>query len=754
MKIPGTAMYPTLTPRVIPRPHNLQSTSVESLCSSKQMSGSNSNIGHGPMMGIYEDATGIKNPPQATLSRRAKSYSDFYDVAMSFLSKDAQTKAPPDVLEVSEEKLDAVNLTAWYEDVDDELLDESQEEYQLYRDQLALSERHLNTLLKDTTDALDLLASLSQSFKAVESETTAFQAQCEDLLAEQQRLRSLADEVGTDLQYYAYLEPLTRRLNTPGAGRLVRSDDFLNMLMNLNTCIDFMDQHPNYRDSTVYKTRYISLLERSLNIVQTAFSSAMKEVTDEVTKELRSKDHNETAEYILTHGRYETVYDNLGSQVEKLLTTREFAFGQAGSDEPLGPQVTRFHELYFQLIESYLRSREPVAIVVSKNLKKYVTNEKPETEFESFARLCIQHILDVCHNEQKLVTKFFHDGPLLADYGSLEGWNKSTQYGGRLEDNILSHLEPLNTTLVPYLSTGGVEKICGIVNWLETMYMSSSDGDLDDYSHNDKKPIAQAFLVRHLYKLLDSLFLKTAAEISQFKPTPEDLRLAINAAPLAGGKKKPMTSNGQPDDEKPPTPTAQGPASSYTYPTVQTAIKLLVMYHEGTYDRPRNSDVLYEIVHQATMSLQKAATTIMRTSGIMDAQLFLIKNLMLIENLFMTKEIPDSIRHSTEFDFTPIWDTMRELQDRKQLYNPTAYISPFIKGKLLPAVVDRMLDARKELEKVLVQQITAFTKTWQTRLADTKNRETMEKELDTLLNKVFDDETTRAALWKMIRADE
>jgi hypothetical protein len=116
----------------------------------------------------------------------------------------------------------------------------------VYYDQLALSERHLDTLLSDTSGALDLLASLSESFKAVELETTAFQAQCEDLLAEQKRLRDLADEVGTDLQYYAYLEPLTRRLNAPGSARLVRSDDFLDMLLNLDTCIEFMDEHVSY----------------------------------------------------------------------------------------------------------------------------------------------------------------------------------------------------------------------------------------------------------------------------------------------------------------------------------------------------------------------------------------------------------------------------------------------------------------------------------------------------------------------------
>lgn len=145
-----------------------------------------------------------------------------------------------------------------------------------------------------------------------------------------------------------------------------------------------------------------------------------------------------------------------------------------------------------------------------------------------------------------------------------------------------------------------------------------------------------------------------------------------------------------------------------------------------------------------------------RSSSIMDAQLFLIKNLMFIENLFMTQEIPDVIRQSTELDFSPIWDTIQQLQDRRQLFNPLAYITPLVKGNLLPAVIDRVLDARKELEKVLVQQITAFTKTWQARLAekDTEKRSKIARELEILLEKVLDEETTRAALLKMIHSED
>lgn len=169
--------------------------------------------------------------------------------------------------------------------------------------------------------------------------------------------------------------------------------------------------------------------------------------------------------------------------------------------------------------------------------------------------------------------------------------------------------------------------------------------------------------------------------------------------------------------------------------------------------------MLYEIVHQTTESLQRAATLIKRTSGIMNAQVFLIKNLMLIENLFMTHEIPDSIRQSAELDFTPIWETIRELQARKQLFNPLAYINPIVQGHLLPAVIDRVLDARKELEKVLVQQITAFTKHWKLQLTGggARNADAITKsteQLGKLLDSVFQDETTKAALWKMIRSDD
>lgn len=131
--------------------------------------------------------------------------------------------------------------------VDEQLLQASQHDFLLYRDQLALTERHLDALIQDTNSALKLLETLAGSFRAVEAQTSTFQAQCDDLLSEEERLQKLADEVGTDLHYYAYLDGVTRRLNAPGASRLVDHQNFAEILTNTDACIVFMADHVSGR---------------------------------------------------------------------------------------------------------------------------------------------------------------------------------------------------------------------------------------------------------------------------------------------------------------------------------------------------------------------------------------------------------------------------------------------------------------------------------------------------------------------------
>lgn len=205
---------------------------------------------------VLEELEHTNDPPEPTLSRRAASYSDFYDVVKAELHKQSQRRPRRkadrrsrhwEALTLFNESSEAFHYAQ--EDagstklLDDRLLEESQREYLLYRDQLKVTERHLEGLISNANDALMLLTTLSQSFQSVEAQTSTFQAQCEELLTEQRRLEKLADEVGTDLYYYGYLEKATRRLNAPGASQLVEDDDFGEMVENIDACIKFMTAH-------------------------------------------------------------------------------------------------------------------------------------------------------------------------------------------------------------------------------------------------------------------------------------------------------------------------------------------------------------------------------------------------------------------------------------------------------------------------------------------------------------------------------
>ena len=90
---------------------------------------------------------------------------------------------------------------------------------------------------------LDLLSTLHSAFRNVGAQTTAFRQQCQDLVEEQSRLEGLADGIGENLQYYSYLEPITRKLNAPGAGNFVRGKEFSDMLARLDECLEYMNNH-------------------------------------------------------------------------------------------------------------------------------------------------------------------------------------------------------------------------------------------------------------------------------------------------------------------------------------------------------------------------------------------------------------------------------------------------------------------------------------------------------------------------------
>jgi hypothetical protein len=84
----------------------------------------------GPIMELLEDTSGLKDPPKATLVKRAKSYSNFYEDATSYLSNTVDKNQGLDISDFSRKNETFAPFGSNFEDFEEDLLNASQEEYQ------------------------------------------------------------------------------------------------------------------------------------------------------------------------------------------------------------------------------------------------------------------------------------------------------------------------------------------------------------------------------------------------------------------------------------------------------------------------------------------------------------------------------------------------------------------------------------------------------------------------------------------------
>ncbi|KAI9822449.1 MAG: Golgi transport complex subunit 3 [Pycnora praestabilis] len=659
----------------------------------------------GGIADIVEEANGAKGPPKATAVPRAKSYSDLHRPANFNVRKDEQddTRGCNGAKDVRTE----LDFQGWYDELENDLFDASHEEY---HDQLDLSTSHLDSLLDSTNSSLDLLSSLSESFRAVETQTTAFQAQCQSLLSEQQRLTRLADELGKNLQYYNYLEPVTRRLNAPGAGNFVRGKEFLEMLSHLDDCLAYMQKHPGHVEAQTYRSRYRLLLTRALTLIRVHFVASLRDIATDVSKRIADRQLNDTTMSALLYAKFRvgaTELKEVGQAIHK--RTISSAGAEAGGE-------TEYQSLMNELYQSYSTTRGRLVIpIVRKRMTEIAMAPSTSIDLVAFARTSISYIRGICLDEHELWRDWF------------QGDEKLFEFLESVCEPLYDHLRPRTIHETQLL------KLCELCTLLQTRYMHDQEEDTEPLDPNqlDFSTLIQPAMEDSQTRLVFRAQAMLRNDIEYYRPRPEDLdyprqsrtlSLSGAKAPIMSGKRgslvapssevpKPpvvVEDDGGSGDEKEPHWDIDGGRKSGTwYPTLKTAVWLLSriyrLVNSTVFD-----DLAHQIVHQTTLSLHQAATLISKgKADMIDSQLFLIKHLLVLKQQIVAFDI-EFVTPDVSFDFSGVTSTFWELRERGGLFNPRALMR-FMGGGLLPRVVENMLDAKVELDGRLRTVINDFT---------------------------------------------
>ncbi|KAI2616938.1 Sec34-like family protein [Hypomontagnella submonticulosa] len=693
-----------------------------------------------PLEELFEESETSLDPPEPTLSRRAKSYSDFYHVVRAQLFKDGASKKKR--RKVKERNLDALMVEKLekhtlrqelpqLESLDTQLIEASQQEYLLYRDQLEMTERHLDTLIRDANGALDLLTSLADSFRAVESQTSSFQAQCDDLLSEERRLQKLADDVGTDLHYYAYLDGVTRRLNAPGASRLVNHENFGEILTNLDACIDFMVKHPEYRDAESYLARYQSLLTKALHLLEVGFTGHLDRISSEMSKQIAAT-QSESARHALAYGRFEEMVLEIDGLVANAQRVIRSCYDQLGN--PIAGQSFDYYSNTAVNIFSYysdVRDRDlrPLTQHDLEVFRKDAKEINAETACRNFIKQCYERSYD----EASLFAKIFSIEPQYnADpqsaYAALKGRQKALVNA--------ANVTPIATTLQSILHTSELQTICNLLGWVTNEYLILEYDEEETRYSVHCHDLTARLLIEHLWPFTDTAF---DAEITK----------SLSKAPIS------------PDSLK-ITPVVNGVASSNAHPITKRALELLAMYDQAMPKERSSSPVVFRIINETILAMQRAESRLKSNKAANpepDPDLFMIKNLLILKNGLVSLEMGDVRSHPAAMQhFGQIWDALspqnwlglfRGILGGSLslgLWSSTASASPAANGKTMPVrgQVQPEQDANEKLDELLRQSIYAFTQRWGTLInaarggkRGAKSLVNTEKELDEKLLTAF-----------------
>lgn len=479
-----------------------------------------------------------------------------------------------------------LDFANWHNSIEDELLEQSHEKYTIYEEQLKLSHQHLDAILANTTSTLTLLSSLSDSFKAVEAQTIAFQAQCESLISEQRRTTTLADDMDENLRYYTYLEPMTRRLNAPGASNLVRDKDFPRMLANLDQCLEYMQQHPTHREAPAYRSRYRLLLTRALTLIRVYFTNSLRSLAADVSQRIADRQLNDTTQSALLYTKFRVgapELKQLGLEIQKRAVL-------ATGSEPGGE--AEYQSLVNELHQSYSATRGRLLFpIITRRMNEIAALDNAAGDLVAFARSAIGFIRGICLDEYDL-------------------WNDWFSGDGGLYDFLEAIFEPLYDHLRPKtIHETRIVKLCELCTFIQTRFMEDEDEDDDQitspvYGSSQNKGLNFAPLIQPALEDAQTrlVFLALAVlrdDIENYRPKPEDLDYPASARKASSmttnGKRVPLS--GRKASVDPQTPTLKPPMvvddaddgasifesqfansdkqSTASYPTLRKAVWLL-----------------------------------------------------------------------------------------------------------------------------------------------------------------------------------
>ncbi|OVA05252.1 Conserved oligomeric Golgi complex [Macleaya cordata] len=544
----------------------------------------------------------------------------------------------------------------WFMDLESAMKSETEEKYRHYVNTLTERIQTCDGILHQVDETLHLFNELQLQHQEVATKTKTLHDACDRLLIEKQRLIEFAEALRSKLTYFDELENVATNFYSPNMN--VGSGHFLPLLKRLDECISYVENNPQYAESSVYLVKFRQLQSRALGMIRSHVLSVLKSASSQVQATIRGTGGSKTAvsegvEASVIYVRFKAAAGELKPVLEEIESR--------SSRKEYAQVLAECHRLYCEQRLSLVRS------IVHQRISEFAKKEA----LPSLTRSGCAYLMQVCHLEYQLFNHFFPSSS--EDVSSLSP----------LIDPLCTYL--YDTLRPKLIHEANLDFLCELVDILKVEVLGE---------HLSKRSESLAGLRPTLHRILADVHERLTFrarthirdEIANYLPFDEDLDYPAKLEQSA--ETVPVTTSG---DENPDV-------FKTWYPPLEKTLSCLSKLYRCL-EPTVFTGLAQEAVEVCSISIQKASKLIAKKSSPMDGQLFLIKHLLILREKIAPFDIEFSVTHK-ELDFSHLLEHVRRiLRGQASLFDWTRSTS--LARTLSPRVLESQIDAKKDLEKNL-----------------------------------------------------
>jgi hypothetical protein len=561
----------------------------------------------------------------------------------------------------------------WFSGVEAVYLSETESKFREYATSLKEHSQNLAGILSQIDDALRQYDNLKLQQLSVRSKTQSVQSTCERLSREREQLQEFANSVKSKLDFFDDLQRIGNQINLQQSGN---AEDYIESLGKIDDCIAYLASNTQYLDSASYLTKYRTLQHKALASVRHFVCTAFTKATEEV----------QSAQFRPTNNGGPTQQAAASSGMETALLYVKFKAAVPDLQKVIGAIQLRLNRQdYSRLmhdIQSFYSERR--IEILSESVEEHLVTYQNSNELPMLIRLGCAYLIQVTQMEYQLFRYFFPSSD---------------------SEALKQVITPLCTILYEivrpdFIAMYDISSLCGIIGILKTEIIEEQFGGKAE-ALAAMRPVIEDILGDAQERLVYSMQNYIRDEISYYTPTKEDLEVETTDDSVGEGKEEEEEGKEKTEITAASSSRSNKNDLSNLYVPVQNTLLCLSKTY-GCLGSKTFGGLAQEVIQYCTDSCILASQEIAKSKGLLNSQLFLIKNLLALREQLSLFNVEFDAQE-TELDFSHMRDHLRRiLRGESSLFALGSSNAVFqLIGTVRPRISKMHFDSKRELEKRL-----------------------------------------------------